>query len=369
MTKPETERDFQYDFCLSFAGEQRAYVDAVAAELKSVGIRVFFDDYEKADLWGKDLYAHLDEVYQYLCRYCILFASSDYARKVWTSHERRSAQARALREKQEYILPARFDDTAIPGLPDTVHYVDLRAITPRRLAGLARAKLGTLRRRNYFPPVPDRLFECLDIKDSEDALSHAQSQAFAFFQVLRRMSEEERDVVLSLLHHGCPADLPHNVHINVDLLRRITKKPVARLKRILGAIRSLGFACSIRESTQDEAEQHGETLGHSHTFELNWVDLSDDSEYPAIVVAYEMVLVATDKYCEEHGTEFLGRLDFSQLATATVSKESRRHTKPSKETTQPRRCAPIPPRVPSARKKRSLRRGNNPEFRNDLTNR
>lgn len=88
--------DFSYDVALSFAGEQRAYVEKVAAALRRRGIRPFYDDYEQAVLWGKDLYEHLDWVYQKAARYCVLFASEAYARKVWTTHERRSAQARAL---------------------------------------------------------------------------------------------------------------------------------------------------------------------------------------------------------------------------------------------------------------------------------
>ena len=62
--------------------------------------------------------------------------------KVWTNHERRSAQAPALKDKQEYILPARFDDTPIPGLPDTVHYIDLKRTSPSDFADIARQKLG-----------------------------------------------------------------------------------------------------------------------------------------------------------------------------------------------------------------------------------
>ena len=27
-------------------------------------MRVFYDEYERAELWGKDLYSHLDEVYR-----------------------------------------------------------------------------------------------------------------------------------------------------------------------------------------------------------------------------------------------------------------------------------------------------------------
>jgi len=51
---------FRYDVCLSFAGEQRSYVELVAGALKSSGLRVFYDLDEKVELWGKDLPEHLD---------------------------------------------------------------------------------------------------------------------------------------------------------------------------------------------------------------------------------------------------------------------------------------------------------------------
>lgn len=153
-----SKNDFEYDVCLSFAGEQRDYVEKVAQDLTSRGVRVFFDGYERVKLWGKDLYSHLDEIYQHLCRHCILFASKEYADKVWTSHERRSAQARALKEKQEYILPVRFDDIPIPGLPDTIHYIDLGHTSPSDLANLALQKLGNpLRRITYRQSWTDYL--------------------------------------------------------------------------------------------------------------------------------------------------------------------------------------------------------------------
>src|ERR1019366_9149997 len=107
---------FEYDVCLSFAGEQREYVQQVAHVLQGQGVKVFYDGYEEADLWGKDLYEHLALVYSKKARYCNLFASKDYADKVWTSHERENAQARALQSKGEYLLPARLDDTEIPGV-------------------------------------------------------------------------------------------------------------------------------------------------------------------------------------------------------------------------------------------------------------
>ncbi len=260
-----SKKNFEYDVCLSFAGEQREYVEQVADKHKSFGIRVFFDDYARAELWGKDLYSHLDEIYQNLCRYCILFASKEYADNVWTSHERRSAQARALKEKQEYILPARFDDTPIPGLSDTVHYIDLKPTSPSELANLARQKLGNPLRQNYLPPVLDRLFERLGIEDDDEAQASARSQAWSFFQVLRRMTPDERHAVLSLLRFGCDEDLPQNIHIDIDLLRRITGMSIPKLKRLIGGVRSLGFKCSIRESTEEEAHVHETVLAACRT--------------------------------------------------------------------------------------------------------
>lgn len=115
MSNPSENPEFKYDVCLSFAGEQRDYVAEVAQRLIDAGVRVFYDDAEKIDLWGKDLYVHLDWIYRKAARYCVLFASDDYAKKVWTNHERQSAQARAIEENTEYILPVRFDDTEVPG--------------------------------------------------------------------------------------------------------------------------------------------------------------------------------------------------------------------------------------------------------------
>lgn len=135
------EREF--DVALSFAGEDRPYVDRVAHGLREHGVKVFYDLFEEADLWGKDLYAHLSEVYQQRARYTVIFISEAYGRKLWTNHERRAAQARAFQECQEYILPVRVDDTEIPGVLPTVGYVSLNGRDPDDLVSLITKKLVT----------------------------------------------------------------------------------------------------------------------------------------------------------------------------------------------------------------------------------
>jgi hypothetical protein len=138
----ETPR--RYDVVLSFAGEDRAYVEQVADFLNERGVVVFYDKYEQETLWGKDLAEHFNSIYRQQARYCIMFISSRYAEKVWTRHERRAALARAMAERVEYVLPVRFDNTEIPGLNPTVGYLDLRGMTPAQLGESVLRKLGRM---------------------------------------------------------------------------------------------------------------------------------------------------------------------------------------------------------------------------------
>lgn len=200
-----------------------------------------------------------------------------------------------------------------------MHYIDLRKVRYSRLLKLILEKVGATQRREYLPPEPDRLFERLRVGSAE-ARSHAHGQAIGFFNVLRRMTVEERDAVLSIMLLGCPAELPKNLHIHVDLLRRVTGNPPVRLKRILGGLASLGFNCFLRPQQNHKTGTH-RLPGNSQEFVLNWTDLGDESVYPALVAAREMVHGAVEGYCEEHGREFLERLDFSQLAKVTSSKD------------------------------------------------
>jgi hypothetical protein len=133
-----------YEVVLSFAGEQRQYVREVAEHLKASEVSVFFDEYEEATMWGKHLTEHLATVYGGTARFCVMFISKEYAEKIWTTHERRSAFAKAVTEKKEYVLPARFDDTVISGLNPDVHYVNLEHKTPLELGQLILRKLGRL---------------------------------------------------------------------------------------------------------------------------------------------------------------------------------------------------------------------------------
>lgn len=132
----------KYHVALSFAGEDRAYVGRVATQLVSEGVTVFYDKFEEATLWGKNLYTHLSDVYENKALFTVMFISEHYKNKVWTNHERESAQARAFANNKEYILPAFFDESVkIPGVLKTTGRITLAKRTPEELASLIVKKL------------------------------------------------------------------------------------------------------------------------------------------------------------------------------------------------------------------------------------
>lgn len=145
---------YTYDIAISFAGEDREVAEALASVLLSKGVKVFYDKFEVHKLWGKDLIEYLYSVYAKQAKYCIIFVSKNYVQKVWPTHERRSAQERALTEGQEYILPIRVDDTSLPGLPDTIGYLRLNDYTIDQITELVIAKLGLSTTEVTPVPIP-----------------------------------------------------------------------------------------------------------------------------------------------------------------------------------------------------------------------
>ncbi|MDY0832470.1 toll/interleukin-1 receptor domain-containing protein [Pseudomonas sp. SED1] len=119
---------------LSFAGEQRAYVQDVALSLREKGVTVFYDGFHEVDLWGCDLVDTLNELYSESMNLVVVFISKDYVAKDFTNVERRAALSKAITSRQKYVMPVRFDDTKIPGIPNTFGYLSASENSPEQLA-------------------------------------------------------------------------------------------------------------------------------------------------------------------------------------------------------------------------------------------
>lgn len=134
---------YEFDVAVSFAGSERAQAEKLAAILKNVGVKVFYDKDHPDKLWGEDMTVALDRVYGKAARFFVPFVSSEYATRDWPRHELKSARARALKERSAYILPIRVErGIELEGVPDTIGYLPLEEYTLEQIAEALLKKLG-----------------------------------------------------------------------------------------------------------------------------------------------------------------------------------------------------------------------------------
>lgn len=140
------DETYKYDVALSFAGEDRKYVEEVALFLKKKNIAVFYDYFEEEALWGKNLISYLEEIYTNKSKYCVVFISQYYVQKEWTCYESAAAMVRLLNsnmKQKEYLLPVKFDETKVSVVLSTIGFIDGKKKTPDELGNLIIKKLHT----------------------------------------------------------------------------------------------------------------------------------------------------------------------------------------------------------------------------------
>jgi TIR domain len=146
------EPEYEFDVAVSFAGEDREFVEEIVNAVKAEGVRVFYDNDYSVEIWGEDLTEYLGTVYGQKARYAVIFISKSYAEKMWTIYERRVVLSRAVERAETYVLPVRLDDTPLPGLRSSVGYIDARQYGH---VGIVNSILGKV--RGTLPAASSRL--------------------------------------------------------------------------------------------------------------------------------------------------------------------------------------------------------------------
>ena len=156
-------------------------------------------------------------------------------------------------------LPARFDDTKIPGIRETVGYIDLRTHTAEELTALIVTKIGPRERTNFLPDDLSRLFARLGIDDEADqqaATRHAQS----FFHEFHDLDAKERELVVAVFSAGCPGEMPENMHLHLEKIRRWLKIEPDSIAGMVKRMSPFGFEYSLKS---DPDEPGGRLRGHA----------------------------------------------------------------------------------------------------------
>ncbi|MFD6107435.1 TIR domain-containing protein [Nocardia salmonicida] len=171
MALSEDPADYEFDIAVSFAGEEREFVENVIAAVNAADtndVRVFYDRENRYDSWGQNLVEYFTDVYLRRARFVIMFFSASYAEKEWTRLERRTSLERALEQKSEYILPVQMDSTEISsmrGLLQSTAYLNAEVEGVDGIASAIHHKIGRARAAapSYRPKIANTARELQEL--------------------------------------------------------------------------------------------------------------------------------------------------------------------------------------------------------------
>ncbi|SRR5713101_1151546 len=130
-----SQPDAVFDVAISYASEQRAYVERFNDSIERKGFTSFYDRKKVAQLWGVYGPDTFYEVYYRKSKWCVMFISHEYVSSVYPNLERKAILDRQI-ESRRYVLPVRFDDSVVPGLSVGIIYVRAEDFAPEELAEL-----------------------------------------------------------------------------------------------------------------------------------------------------------------------------------------------------------------------------------------
>lgn len=140
--------EMQFKVALSFPGERRAYVRAVAKALrkKLQPGTVFYDKDFASQLAIPNLDTMLQRIYLNNSDLVVVFLCSDYDVKEWCGIEWRAIREIIKHRGDHRVMPMRFDQSSIPGFFSIDGYVDLSENSPAQAARmiLERVRLNEL---------------------------------------------------------------------------------------------------------------------------------------------------------------------------------------------------------------------------------
>ena len=141
----------RFRVALSFAGEQRTFVEEVAEHLTAqLGEgRVFYDRDYTAELARPNFDTYLTNIYLNESDLIVVFLSADYERKDWCGLEWRGVRSLILARADSDIMPFTFDGVIPVGMLPIDGYIAIEEKTPQDVASLILERLGASR-----PPPP-----------------------------------------------------------------------------------------------------------------------------------------------------------------------------------------------------------------------
>lgn len=114
-------KDYEYDFAISFAGENRELARHLATQLEVLDASVFFDENFEVNFLGKAWHAEFKRIFADDSRLVVCLLDQHHLKKIWPTFER---DCFIPRVGSNEVIPIYLDDTKFVGIPrDTVGIV------------------------------------------------------------------------------------------------------------------------------------------------------------------------------------------------------------------------------------------------------
>lgn len=120
----EMNEEKNYDVAVSYASEQRSYVERFVKRLQSHKMSIYYDRDAQAQMVGMILDQKLHKIYIQESKHCVLFLSHEYIKKPVTRYESSIILSESLYE-ENFMYIFKFDNVTLPGLNRNFVYSSL----------------------------------------------------------------------------------------------------------------------------------------------------------------------------------------------------------------------------------------------------
>jgi hypothetical protein len=111
-------KDYEFDFAISFAGENRELAKYIAEQIEILDGHIFFDEFYEDNYLGKTWSTQFESIFSTKSRLVICLLDSFYKEKIWPTFERECFLSRVANGE---VIPIFLDATKFVGIPsDTI---------------------------------------------------------------------------------------------------------------------------------------------------------------------------------------------------------------------------------------------------------
>lgn len=112
-----SSRDYEFDFAISFAGENRELAREIYEQLSTLDAHVFYDEQFEANFLGGAWSTQFERIFSHDSRLVICLLDENYRTKIWPTFERECFLPRVPNGD---VIPIYLDSSTFPGIPKDI---------------------------------------------------------------------------------------------------------------------------------------------------------------------------------------------------------------------------------------------------------